>query len=848
MRLLSINIYGDGYEAFKEANKDLFELEKKDQRFMIRRPECVYSRRYDEYKELLESSDSQYVLYADCSMIITADSIRKAVDYLEKNACGMLCLKMEGDLYNSRRIQNVIYGKRLMDPFFFNRYIFSRAHLIGITVDDESAEYFEDIVLLKMCAKTETVFTDATIACIEEDRLESMHAKYFRAFEKSWYTEYINNIVVPMLTDGVTYEQQCLILYLICLKYYVNRTIYNKRLLDAQEIEEFNKTVDKALKLIEPRVFFDRKLWGRLNGGYCMHLYYRRCEGVIDIRTEGSGADVQIFVNGNLYPKNHLNCRVYVINIIDEKLLIDVSLLNNFFELSQDGGVFAVSGNRQYALKKTNIYSEISSLGCKIIDRPTYQAEIPLEGVDAADIRLVGKVGSAEIVLPLMFMKAAARLEEKSRNSYCRLEGFLLSYADNAIHIQRGYSGWLRKEIGSYRDIARLQHGKKDALKTMGLRFGSHVYGKISSNKPKWIFFDKLYKGGDNGEHLFDYAFHNVDYADSYYIIRSDIEDYKRLKAKYGRHILPYNSIRQKVAVLNADLIFATHANAFKFCGFGTDLQECLRGDLKAKIVCIQHGLTIQDMPQHQSRLIDNTRAYFCASEKEIENLEQESYGYNNNELILTGLPRYDGLKDREKKQILLTPTWRREIVISGNKTGDSKEYNPRFKETEYFRIYNELINNEKLNACASECGYKIVFLLHPTIGMQIEDFDPPETVEMVNGTVALYEDYLAESSLMITDYSGVQFDFAYMKKPVLYYQPEELPPQYENGHFSYEKDGFGPVIEKQKDLIDAVCAYMKNGCRMEPEYIARVEQFFKYTDDRNCERICAAIKERFYS
>ena len=33
------------------------------------------------------------------------------------------------------------------------------------------------------------------------------------------------------------------------------------------------------------------------------------------------------------------------------------------------------------------------------------------------------------------------------------------------------------------------------------------------------------------------------------------------------------------------------------------------------------------------------------------------------------------------------------------------------------------------------------------------------------------YEDLLTESSLMVTDYSGVQFDFAYMKKPIIYYQ-----------------------------------------------------------------------------
>ena len=99
----------------------------------------------------------------------------------------------------------------------------------------------------------------------------------------------------------------------------------------------------------------------------------------------------------------------------------------------------------------------------------------------------------------------------------------------------------------------------------------------------------------------------------------------------------------------------------------------------------------------------------------------------------------------------------------------------------------------------------------------------------------------------MVTDYSGVQFDFAYMKKPVVYYHPEELPPQYESGHFSYAEDGFGPIISKQAELVDALCDYMKNGCAMEERYSDRVGRFFRYTDDRNCERICAAVKEQFY-
>ena len=63
----------------------------------------------------------------------------------------------------------------------------------------------------------------------------------------------------------------------------------------------------------------------------------------------------------------------------------------------------------------------------------------------------------------------------------------------------------------------------------------------------------------------------------------------------------------------------------------------------------------------------------------------------------------------------------------------------------------------------------------------QLEDFDRNDYVELIPATGDMsYEKILTESSLMVTDYSGVQFDFAYQRKPLVYYHPDALPPHYE--------------------------------------------------------------------
>ena len=82
------------------------------------------------------------------------------------------------------------------------------------------------------------------------------------------------------------------------------------------------------------------------------------------------------------------------------------------------------------------------------------------------------------------------------------------------------------------------------------------------------------------------------------------------------------------------------------------------------------------------------------------------------------------------------------------------------------------------------------------------------------------------------------------MKKPVLYYHPNELPPQYQEGVYKYETMGFGPIINGREDLVDQICEYMRNECKMKDEYCERVDDFFEYTDHNNCKRIYETIRE----
>ena len=100
-----------------------------------------------------------------------------------------------------------------------------------------------------------------------------------------------------------------------------------------------------------------------------------------------------------------------------------------------------------------------------------------------------------------------------------------------------------------------------------------------------------------------------------------------------------------------------------------------------------------------------------------------------------------------------------------------------------------------------------------------------------------------SKSDLVVTDYSSAVFDFAYMRKPVVYCQfdAEEFfsgNHVYAKGYFSYEEDGFGEVEKNLEDTVNRIIAYMQSGCQLKEKYRERVDRFFAFKDKNNSQRV----------
>ena len=182
-------------------------------------------------------------------------------------------------------------------------------------------------------------------------------------------------------------------------------------------------------------------------------------------------------------------------------------------------------------------------------------------------------------------------------------------------------------------------------------------------------------------------------------------------------------------------------------------------------------------------------------------------------------------------------PTWRSNLFYS------SKE---EFVNSDYYKNCMLLLNNSKLKEELQKKDISLYFYPHHEIQKFIDCFiSNIKNVIIADDKKYDISQLICETDLLITDYSSVSFDFAYMKKPVLYYQfdrDEFFNNHYERGYFDYDRDGFGPVYSNVNEVVDYMCVMIKFDFMTEKKYINKSDRFFKYRDCDNSERIFQQI------
>ncbi|MDO4834707.1 MAG: CDP-glycerol glycerophosphotransferase family protein, partial [Bacillota bacterium] len=430
-----------------------------------------------------------------------------------------------------------------------------------------------------------------------------------------------------------------------------------------------------------------------------------------------------------------------------------------------------------------------------------------------------------------------ARLSHSVANSYYCTGPYILKCRGAAISVSRNNR---KNRIASGLSCIKSLF-KKRQYKVIAMRQLAFAY-RLIHPAPVWIFSDRTFAAGDNGETLFRYAVGKNDNARKYFLLDEKSPDYDRMK-KFGKVLSP-NSLKYKLLFLCSDLIISSHADAWVTNALGKK-GKYYSDMLRFRFVFLQHGITKDNLSRWLGKRNKNIKCLITAAYEEYRSFIDGQYGYTENEVKLTGLPRYDLLHNNISKRILIMPTWRKNLagrLIYGT---SERAYNEEFRKSGYYYFYNNLINNKILVELLKKKGFTGELFMHPALKNQAVDFDENSTITVHKGDPD-YSREFADGALLLTDYSSVAFDFAYLGKPIVYTQFDRETffegHTYSEGYFSYENDGFGPVTHSIEDTVSSISEILENDCVNSELYIERRNSFFAFDDRNNCERVYREI------
>lgn len=363
--------------------------------------------------------------------------------------------------------------------------------------------------------------------------------------------------------------------------------------------------------------------------------------------------------------------------------------------------------------------------------------------------------------------------------------------------------------------------------------------------KSKYVLInDRITEGNDNGEALFKYIMASNDSIkrNTYYIINKKSDKYKELK-NLG-HVLKFGSFKHKFLFLNSKVIATSYIGNSKGVYNPFSEQEMnIYGDLiNKRVIFLQHGTMMTDFHLMFNRARMVIDKFVVSTKKEAEGIENQGYLYNRDMIIKTGLPRYDLLENNNKRIILISFTWRKWLKNLSEED---------FVKSQYYLKLESLLKNKEFQHMISKYNYKVELILHSELNSFYNSFAKfnGTNIKVYRSNEIIYSNIFNSSGLLLTDYSSIHYDVAYLKKPILYYQYDlhEFLTNHTNngkGNFDYREDGFGEVIDNEKQLINELEYYLKNKCKMKGFYLKRVKNNFLHNDTNNSKRVCGHIVE----
>lgn len=418
---------------------------------------------------------------------------------------------------------------------------------------------------------------------------------------------------------------------------------------------------------------------------------------------------------------------------------------------------------------------------------------------------------------------------------------------ERKVWLPLGQKGKLEVQLDGV--AARISIGGKQVGKTIDVQVIREHFSALQPVRTgkyagAWLFMDRDTQADDNAEHLYRYVRRTMPQLPVYFLLREESHDWPRLQAE-GFKLIAFGSAEHRLAIRECARLISSHADHYVLDPFEDG------GIKQRQFVFLQHGVIMNDLSRwlNSKPRIDLFVTSSAAEQASIAG-NGNRYKFTPKEVQLTGLPRHDTLlqgANKREKLILIMPTWRKYLL--GEQIGKSNERSLRenFMDTFYARSWGGLLSDPAFIASAQQQGYRIVFSPHANIQPYLDQFDLPDGIEVLSHVNSSMQTLFQRAALLITDYSSVAFEMAYLKRPVIYWQFDEKDffsgdHSCQKGYFDYRHDGFGPVCTEKQEVLTAVEDLLARNCQPSSEYAERMHSTFAWRDGQCCERVLQAI------
>ena len=291
-----------------------------------------------------------------------------------------------------------------------------------------------------------------------------------------------------------------------------------------------------------------------------------------------------------------------------------------------------------------------------------------------------------------------------------------------------------------------------------------------------WLFGENLGKTANNNSFYFWKHIVNKkkDNINKYIILeknKNNKEIYEKLNEREKKSVVWKNSLKHFILFFKADMYFVTlsyrdiRPEKFRNKEYNFKIEKPL--------VYLQHGTMGIKKIGYSGNTYNNNMFRFIYYNKNIKEDLIEQNDFRKYQLYYGKyLPRYKELVRKnnlelksktENNQILWFLTWR--------------EYKENSLASKIFiKKINYILKNKQLNGYLKKNNIKLRFCIHQLYKTNAEEFMEDvntENIELVYASDIDLMDEIVKSKMLITDYSSLGFDFTFLKKPVVLFQPD---------------------------------------------------------------------------